>query len=294
MDASTASVSLSRSHIRAGLMMVLANLLFIINDTGVKLVTDTMNIGSIIVMRNAIAAVALVGIMGWTGELRHVSGMFGKIAVFRTLIDALLTILFFTALAHMPIANLTAIVQSLPIVVATAAVFTLKEKLGLARILIIVGGFVGVLFIVQPGSDAFSQYSILGLLVVACAAARDILTRRIGLHVPGSVVALGNMIGVALVGWALAVWSGGVDWPNGWDWAILLMSGLCVGGGLVALVKTLRMASIGVTAPFRYSVVLWSILSGILVFGDVPNGLALIGIGLIIATGIAAIRQGAA
>lgn len=277
-------------HLKAGFLIMLSSLLLILNDTGVKILTETMPIGSIILLRNGIASVFLLAYVVGTGDARQLPGAFGGFAILRSLLDAALTVVFFVALAHMPIANLSTIVQSLPIVVAALAIFTLKEKPGFTRIMTILGGFAGVLLIVQPGTDAFTIYSMLGVVVVFLAAGRDILTRHIGLHVPGSVIAFGNIAGVALVGYALSFAEGGVAWPTARAWGIGVMSGILLAAGLMVLIKSLRMAPISVTAPFRYSVVLWSILSGFFVFGDVPNSLAMGGIALIIVSGIAAMR----
>lgn len=278
-------------HVKAGLLMVLANLLLIVNDTGAKLLTSGMNEGSVICLRNGIGSVALLAYVMFNGETGRLGGGFGRVALIRTLLDGLLTMLFFIALAQMPIANLTAIVQSMPIVVAAMAAYTLRERLRLGRMLIILGGFAGVLLIVQPGGDDFSAYSILGVMVVFLGAARDILTRRIRQDVPDGVIAFGNIFGVALMGAVMAQLQGGLDWPDARGWAIGMISGLSVAFGLILLIRTLRMAPLSVTAPFRYSVVLWSIVSGYLVFGDVPNGLAIAGIGLIVISGIAALRE---
>jgi drug/metabolite transporter (DMT)-like permease len=276
--------------IKAGLMMMLSSLCFIINDTGMKLLSQTMPTGSLISLRNGIASLLLLAYVLASGDGGKLSAIFGRWAVLRTLVDAALTVLFLVALAHLPIANLTTILQSLPIVVAAMAIFTLRETPGLSRLLTILAGFAGVLLIVQPGGDDFSIYSMLGVGVVFLAAARDIMTRHIGQHVPGSVIAFGNVIGVALVGLAISFFEGGLQWPTLGGWGLGVMSGVFVAAGLVSLIKSLRMAPISVTAPFRYSVVLWSILSGYFVFEDVPNALAMGGIVLIIVSGIAAMR----
>ena len=109
-------------HIKAGLMMMLSSLVFIINDTGVKVLTETMPTGSIISLRNGIASVLLLAYVFVNGDGSRLPAIFGRWAMLRTLVDAALTVLFFVALAHMPIANLTTIVQSLPIVVAAMAI----------------------------------------------------------------------------------------------------------------------------------------------------------------------------
>ena len=291
-QAEASGTLVKRRHAQAGLLMMLASLMFIANDTGMKALSAAMPTGSTILLRNAIGAVALLAFIGWSRELRYLPAIFGWAAMLRTLLDSILTLLFLVALAHMPIANLTAIVQSVPVVVAAMAIFTLKEKLSAYRLATILAGFAGVLLIVQPGGSAFSVYSLLGVAVVFLSAARDILTRYIPPSIPGSVIAFGNLIGAGIAGLGLALFEGGLVMPpDGASWLIGLSSGLSVAIGLIVLIKCLRMAPMSATAPFRYSVVLYSILAGYLFFGDVPNALAWAGIGLIVLSGLATLRR---
>lgn len=290
---SEASGTVLRSrHAHASLLMLLASLFLIANDTGMKALSEVMPTGSTIILRNSIGALALFVFIAMNRELRQLPAIFGWAAVLRTLLDSLLTMLFLVALAHMPIANLTAIVQSLPVVVAAMAVFTLKEKLSALRLFTILAGFAGVLLIVQPGSESFNLYSLLGVVVVFLGAARDILTRYVPGHVPGSVIAFGNLVGAGLASLALAWNEGGLTLPpDAASWFIGTSSGLCVALGLIVLIKSLRLAPMSVTAPFRYSVVVYSIISGWIFFDDVPNALAWAGMGLIVLAGLATLRR---
>lgn len=283
---------LKSRHARASLLMLLASLFLIANDTGMKALSEVMPTGSTIILRNSIGALALFVFIAMNRELRQLPAIFGWAAVLRTLFDSLLTMLFLVALAHMPIANLTAIVQSLPVVVAAMAVFTLKEKLSALRLFTILAGFAGVLLIVQPGSESFNLYSLLGVVVVFLGAARDILTRYVPGHVPGSVIAFGNLVGAGLASLALAWNEGGLTLPpDATSWFIGTSSGLCVALGLIVLITSLRLAPMSVTAPFRYSVVVYSIISGWIFFDDVPNALAWAGMGLIVLAGLATLRR---
>ena len=95
-------------------------------------------------------------------------------------------------------------------------------------------------------------YSLLGVVVVFLGAARDILTRYVPGHVPGSVIAFGNLVGAGLASLALAWNEGGLTLPpDAASWFIGTSSGLCVALGLIVLIKSLRLAPMSVTAPFR-------------------------------------------
>ena len=89
------------------------------------------------------------------------------------------TISFMAALAHLPLANTSAIFQALPLAITLGAAVMFGEPVGWRRWSAIVAGFIGVLIIVRPGLAGFSQYSLFALVSVAFCALRDLATRRI-------------------------------------------------------------------------------------------------------------------
>jgi drug/metabolite transporter (DMT)-like permease len=186
----------------------------------------------------------------------------------------------------MPIGNLTSIVQAAPLVVTALAAIFLKERVGWRRTAAIVAGFTGVVLITKPAGDSFDGYSLLPLIVVASVAVRDIITRHIPATVPVLIVALANSLMVVAGALVLALGEGGLKMPSIAQALILGAAGAFLSLGYLFMVNTLRYTDISASASIRFSVVLWALLSGILVFGERPDRLALAGIVLIVGSGI--------
>jgi S-adenosylmethionine uptake transporter len=280
----------AQSTIRAGIYMVLAMASFVTNDTFVKSLSGTVPVGEIVAIRGAFASILIAGICLWQGVLGSVQLIFSKHVLFRAMLDLVGTLLFITALMHMPIANLTSIMQAVPLVVALFAAIFLGEKVGLRRSVAIMAGIIGVLLIVKPSPSTFSIYEAFALTIVFSLAVRDIVTRRIPGHVPSQIVALANAVFVTLGGFGLALYEGFSPVSTG-QVATLAAAALFLGLGYVFMVMTLRTGELSATAPFRYSIVVFAILSGVVVFGEIPDRWAVLGIVLIVASGLYAAHR---
>jgi len=191
---------------------------------------------------------------------------------------------------HMPIANLTAVMQAVPLLVIAFAALFLGEKVGFRRILAILVGLFGVLLIVKPTPSSFTIYDGLSLGLIVAVALRDIITRKLTIDVPTMIVVLGNAVIVTLSGLALYPFE---DWvmPSPLHLLFLFVGGLFLTLGYVCMVLTIRIGDISSTAIYRYSVVLFALLSGIFVFHEFPDHWALVGIALIVASGIYAMLR---
>jgi drug/metabolite transporter (DMT)-like permease len=121
-------------------------------------------------------------------------------------------------------------------------------------------------------------------------AVRDIITRRIPAHVPSPVVALANAGFVTVGGFLLGLVQG-FQVPNAIQFLALAVAAIFLATGYLFMVLTLRLADLSQTAPFRYSIILFAILSGILVFGEWPDRWALAGIALIVTASLYALRR---
>ena len=275
---------------RAGLFMVLAMGSFVANDTIVKVVGQSLPVGEIIMLRGFFAVLLIGGICLRQGLLPQVSLLANPGVLLRSSCDLVATIAFVTALMHMQIANLTAVMQAVPLAVVLLSIVFLREKVSWQQMAAIVAGFVGVLMIVKPSVSTFNIYELLALIIVFAVALRDILTKRIPVRIPTFLIALGNAAFISLGGAVLAA-SQGVQWPEGWQVALLALAAVFLSSGYLFMVATLRLGEISGTAPFRYSVMVFAIISGIFVFGQFPDAIAMLGMGLIVVAGLYAIRR---
>lgn len=276
------------SALRAGLVMIVAMASFTAGDTMTKLMAGEVPVGEIIFFRGVVATTLTALLAG--KALSQAALVFQTGILVRSFSDLTGTILFITALMHIPIANLTAVMQAVPLLVIGFAALFLGETVGWRRILAILTGLTGVLFIVKPSPASFTIYDGLSLGLIVAVALRDIFTRRLNFDVPTMIIVFANAAFVMLSGLALYPFENWVTLQPR-HLILLLCGGIFLTLGYVCMVLTIRMGDISSTAIYRYSVVLFALLSGMLVFGEFPDRWALIGIALIVLSGIYALMR---
>lgn len=273
-------------NLRGSVYMNVAMLAFTVNDSFMKAVTQTLPLFQAIALRGFLTVAVLVGIAAVMGGVRlWPGGRDGRIILVRSAAEVLATITFLGALVHMPLANLSAIMQSLPLAVTLAAALVFGDRIGWRRLLAIAIGFVGVTIIIRPGTEGFDVWSLIGLASVACVVVRDLATRQLSTEVPSVAVAIWAGAAVAVMGIAGLGVSGWQPVGAQEAWLILGASGNLIVGYLF-VVKMMRVGDIGFLAPFRYTALLWAILLGWLMFGSLPDRWTLVGAGIVVATGL--------
>ena len=266
--------------------MALSMLAFVLNDGLMKAVFDSMSIYQAIFLRGLIT-VPLIVLLAWhKGELIvSIAPRNRLLLTLRVAAEVGATVGFLTALKHMPLANVTAILQVLPLTVTMAAALFLGEKVGWRRWLAIAIGLAGVMIIIRPGMEGFSVYSIWALVAVGCVTIREIATRKLSADLPSLPVALATAIAIGGLG---AVMLPAVEWAPVSASALSLICGasLAIIGGYLFSVMTIRIGEIGFVAPFRYTAMVWALILGLLMFGEIPDMPTITGTVIIILTGL--------
>jgi len=258
---------------------------FTFNDACLKLAASALPLFQTVFLRG-LGVVSLLLLLAWVrGALKPIPrGEWGKVAL-RALAELCAFLPFVYALTNIPLANITAILQALPLTVTLAGAVFLGERVGWRRWSAILVGFCGVLLIIQPGLEGFNAYALLGLLAVAAVTVRDLITRRLSPEVPSLLVSVITALAVCLlglVGMAFETWEP-VSVPQA---GLIGLAAVFILGGDVFSVMTMRVGEIGFVTPFRYTALIWGVLLGYLVFGEWPNGLALVGGLIVVATGL--------
>ena len=217
--------------------------------------------------------------------------MLRPLVAIRVLGEAGGTVTFLVALAHLPIANVSAVLQALPLAVTMGAALVFNEGVGWRRWLAIAIGFAGVLIIVRPGFEGFSVYSLLALASVACCAVRDLATNRIPRAIPTLLVSTATAFAMTVLGAALLSPMGGWTPMTGTGTALLALAAVLVLIGYQFIIMAMRVGDISFIAPFRYTALLWSILLGMFIFGDVPDPPMILGATVIIGSGLYALYR---
>ncbi len=281
-----AAVEAGSTNLRAILCMIAGQASFTINDTLIKLATAELPGGQAIFVRGMMAALVTLTACAALGVLSFAPLRgFGRLLVLRNIGEIGATFFFLGALFNMPIATATAILQAVPLAITAGAAIFLAEPVGWRRWLATVVGFVGVLVIIRPGGDAFNLWSISAVLGVGFTVLRDLSTRRIGRHVPAILLVLLSAVTVmtAASGFALVE-----TWVVPTPRALLLILGSAAFliGGYYMMVDAMRYGEVAIVSPFRYCAILWAILAGLIMWGERPDAMALLGTGLVVAAGL--------
>lgn len=272
---------------RGILLMCGSMLAFTVNDGFMKVVSQSLPLFQAIALRGIMSTLALLVIARLlTGHLRLLPcGADGPKVFWRSVAEIASTGTFLVALTQMPLANLSAIMQSLPLAITLGAAVFLKEPVGWRRLVAILIGFCGVLLIVKPGTEGFTFWSVLGLISVAFVVLRDLTTRALSRSTPSAAVAVWASGAVMLMGVAVTTWQGWVPVAPREALYLLIASSALICGYMLA-VMVMRVGDIGLIAPFRYTSLLWAILFGWMLFGALPDGVTIAGAAIVVATGL--------
>lgn len=194
------------------------------------------------------------------------------------------TFAFWLGLVYLPLAEAVTIGFVSPLLVTALSVPLLGEKVGIHRWSAVCVGLLGVLVIVRPGFGAMHWAALMPLLTAFCYALYQIQTRILS-RTDEALTSLfyGALGGAALTSLAVPfVWI----WPTWQQWLAFAWLGLLGTVGHFLLIRGFTAAPASVLAPFNYSGLLWAVLLGWLVFGDLPDAWTLIGAALIVSGGL--------
>jgi drug/metabolite transporter (DMT)-like permease len=193
---------------------------------------------------------------------------------------------FFQAgLARMAYADLTAITQLNPLAITAASALFLGERVGWRRWTATAVGLIGVLIIIRPGSSAFNWWALAGIGAVLSSTLRDLSTRRIDRRVPpalimtlsAAAVTLGALCAAPFVSWSV---------PSTATLLKLMFAGIFSLLGQLCVIVSVRAGEISAVAPFRYTIIVFAIISGIFVFDHFPEWPTLFGIAIVAGAGL--------
>ncbi len=280
--------------VTAILLKVISTLLFAVMGALVRWLGDIVPVGQIVFFRSAFAIIPVVLFYAWRRELwtaLHTGRPLGHIG--RALVGVGGMFFNFGALARLPIADVTAIGFSSPLITVALAGLLLGERVRIYRWSAVIAGLAGVVVMLAPHlsvgqlsamSDTAALGAIFAVMAALLGAAAVIQTRRLTYsETTSSIVLYFSLICTA---------AGLLTLPFGWLWPTmpqlvgLIMIGVLGGVSHLLLTESYRYAQASLAAPFDYAAILWAFLLGYFVFGEVPGPLVLVGAAIVVAAGL--------
>jgi drug/metabolite transporter (DMT)-like permease len=275
------------ANLRGIAFMVLSTGFFSLNDALMKLAMDGLPPFEVLFLRGLMASLWALPVVLLTGNGRHLPHTANRWIVLRNLCELGAVLCFIVALAHMPIADITALGQIAPMLLLIGVALIYRDKIGVPRMVLIAIGFIGALLVAQPTATGISPFAVLGFLTALGTAVRDIVGRKVSHAIPVMIVAFNALLVVMVgAGTATLVFEHPVL-PSLRHLLLLAGSGLLLSLGHFFIFLSYRTGATAAVAPFYYMFAIWAVGTGFFIFGTLPNTLALTGIALILISGVA-------
>ncbi|MDA8586697.1 DMT family transporter [Rhodobacteraceae bacterium] len=283
---------------------ILATVCFTCVDVIIKFLSGDYPLYQITFLRTLVAITMVILVFTpLSGGYHQLKTKNLKVQLFRGGFVVLANLLFFTGLAALPLAEAVAIFFVSPMLIAVFSVFFLRETVGPRRWAAIAVGLLGVLIVMRPGSEAFQIAALFPIGAAACYAMLHILTRRIGTSDSAVSLVLYTQVVMMVVSvfagfgfghgefntfdhpsaaFLLRAWV----WPTLFDGLLLLILGITISIGGLAISVAYQRSDAAFIAPFEYIAMPLAVIGGIVVFAEFPDRIALAGITLILASGL--------
>ena len=255
-------------------------------DLLIKIASQTLPIGQVMVFLGMGSIILFWGLMKINGESIRLRPLIDSAVVLRNIGDLIAINSMCLALVYVPISTIGAVIQTVPLMVTAAAAIFLGERVGMRRTLAILLGFLGAIFIVQPGTASFDALTSLVFISAVGMSLRDIGTKLVRKNFSTLLLSFYSCVLFSLSGFVLLLVTGGADMPD-IKMALIFIAMISLGSlGVIFMTEAVRLGDMSVVSPFRYTRLLFSMAAGILILGEKVNAMMLFGSALTILSGL--------
>ncbi|MEA2880375.1 MAG: hypothetical protein QOF14_5571 [Hyphomicrobiales bacterium] len=281
---STSSAPTGRSAALAGIgFMLLATFLFALNSAAGKWLVEKYPVGEFMGIRAAITLVLLSPFIWRAGRAAFASAPRRGLQVLRMVLSTVEIAMFFWAVSYLPLADTTTFYLAGPIYVTAFSVLLLGERVGWRRWIAVLVGFAGVVIALRPSSASFTLPALIALSGSIIYALVMITTRALR-ETDDTVLMTTQFLGALAFGTATAPF--GWLMPNALDVVFIAALGVASLLALFCNVRSLKLASASVVVPYQYTLIVWSVVFGWLMFGELPDAYTVVGAAIIMAAGL--------
>lgn len=281
----------SASNMTGAALALSFGFLQVCNDAMMKILVAELGFYQVLAVRGLMVLPVIFLILWWRRELfLPLSPSDRTILRWRVLCEVAIAFFMLQALASLPLAYVIITLQTIPLGLTLAAALVFREAVGWRRWLAIIAGFFGVLLIVKPGTEGFMPEMFFAIIAAVIFIIRDMITRQLSANVPAFYTAYLQVLGVTAFNFVMIFFDEWVPLEVG-HYGMFALAGALFVAMTMAAILMMRFGDISFVAQFRYSGILWAILVGVVLFGEIPDGYALIGAGIIMMAGLYALYR---
>jgi drug/metabolite transporter (DMT)-like permease len=265
--------------------MIVSTLVLTIQDAIAKWLTADFHAGEILFYRGIFTFIPIFTLVAWAGNWRVLISRDLKSTLIRAVLGTATSIFVVLSFVYLPLATALAIIFLNPIILTALSVPMLGERVGRQRWIAVLIGFAGVLIMVRPSGGGMPYFYIFPLVAALLASLRDVATRRLrGTDNSLSILFYSMLVSILAGGASLPVL--GSHWPSLFDWGLLAAAGILAAVAHLLIIQALLLAPASTLAPFRYLSLVWAVVIGYGVWGDVPDQWKLAGAALVVGAGL--------
>lgn len=276
-----------KANMLGSIWMIASMAIFAIKDAFVKAASNALPVGQILIIFGMGGAVMFASMARLNNEPLFIKDVVSRPMRIRVVFEIIGRLFYVLAIAVTPLSSATVILQATPLVVVAGAAMVFGERVGWRRWSAIFIGQVGVIVIIQPGTDSFSMLSVLAIVGMIGFAGRDLASRAAPATLSTSILGLYGFLSIVVAGSIFSIWQGASfvlpDVYTSFNLAGAILAGVAA---YSCLMKAMRTGEVSAVTPFRYTRLLFGITLGVVLFGESLSSTMLLGSGLIVSSGL--------
>lgn len=285
--------TIRKASLIGSVWMIAAMAIFAIEDALIKAASVTLPVGEVLIIFGLGGAALFALIAHLNKEQLFTRDVVSRPMRIRVIFEVTGRLFYVLAISLIPLSAATVILQATPLVVVAGAALVFGEKVGWRRWTAIFIGLIGVVIIIQPGTDSFSVLSILAIIGMIGFAGRDLASRAAPAGLSASILGLYGFLSIVVAGSLYSLWQDArFVMPNS-ETAFYLLAAVLAGvAAYTCLMKAMRTGEVSAVTPFRYTRLIFGIALGVLMFGEQLSFAMLAGSALIVISGLFIVWRG--
>ena len=276
-----------KANMLGSIWMIASMAIFAIEDAFVKAASNALPVGQILIIFGLGGAVMFASMARLNNEPLFIKDVVSRPMRIRVVFEIIGRLFYVLAIAVTPLSSATVILQATPLVVVAGAAMVFGERVGWRRWSAIFIGLVGVIVIIQPGTESFSMLSVLAIVGMIGFAGRDLASRAAPATLSTSILGLYGFLSIVVAGSIFSIWQGASfvlpDVYTSFNLAGAILSGVAA---YSCLMKAMRTGEVSAVTPFRYTRLLFGITLGVVLFGESLSSTMLLGSGMVVFSGL--------